>query len=48
MANFDEKEKESICCKALSRRQFLERSMVGGFAAGLGSVTNLSALVAFA
>ncbi len=33
--------------KALSRRQFLEQSVVGGFVAGLGSVPKLSALAAF-
>src|SRR6266852_3086253 len=41
------KKEEAMFCKALSRRQFLERSIVGGFAAGLGSVTKLSALAAF-
>jgi len=41
------KKEEAMFCKALSRRQFLERSMVGGFAVGLGSVTKLSALAAF-
>ena len=41
------KKEETMFCKALSRRQFLERSMVGGFVVGLGSVTKLSALAAF-
>jgi len=36
-----------MVCKALSRRQFLERSVVGGFAAGFGSMTKMSALAVF-
>jgi hypothetical protein len=41
------KKEETMFWKVLSRRQFLERSMVGGFAVGLGSVTKLSALAVF-
>src|SRR5258708_1535475 len=42
-----QKKEEAMFGKALSRRQFLEQSVVGGFVAGLGSVPKLSALAAF-
>src|SRR6202163_4466497 len=41
------KKEETMFCKVLSRRQFLERSVFGGIAVGFGSVTKLSALAAF-
>src|ERR1700681_1433889 len=36
-----------MLCREISRRQFLERSMVGGVAAGLNGGTKLSALAGF-
>src|SRR5258708_7561272 len=42
-----EDKEEGRVGEARSRREFLEQSGVGGFVAGLGSVTKLSALAAF-
>jgi hypothetical protein len=42
MANVGEKERESLVCKPPSRRQFLERSMVGDLAAGLELICSSS------